>query len=138
MILYAVMAQKSVVKMFVAGIIPGILGAVGADGRCAYYHAWKNDFPVEQRFSLARVWQALKEASWALMLPVIILGGIFGGFVTATEGAALAVVAALFIGGVHLPRHQFEVAVRKPGRRRRCRPPWSCCWWRLRADRQCS
>ena len=42
---------------------------------------------------------AFSDAFWALMLPVIILGGIFGGVVTATEGAALAVVAALLIGG---------------------------------------
>jgi len=65
-------------------------------GLC-YYYAWKNDFPVEQRFSLNKLIQAFKEAAWALSLPVIILGGIFGGFVTATEGAALAVMAALFI-----------------------------------------
>jgi tripartite ATP-independent transporter DctM subunit len=96
MILYAAMAEESVVKMFVAGFIPGLLGGLGLMGMC-YYYAWKYDFPVEQRFSLARLGQALKEASWALMLPVIILGGIFGGFVTATEGAALAVCAALFI-----------------------------------------
>jgi tripartite ATP-independent transporter DctM subunit len=44
------------------------------------------------------VWTTFREAAWALTLPVIILGAIFGGVVTATEGAALAVVAALFIG----------------------------------------
>jgi tripartite ATP-independent transporter DctM subunit len=44
------------------------------------------------------VWTSLREAAWALTLPLIILGAIFGGVVTATEGAALAVVAALFIG----------------------------------------
>lgn len=96
MILYAAMAEESVVKMFVAGFIPGLLGGLGLMAMC-YYYAWKYDFPVEQRFSIARLVPALKEASWALMLPVIILGGIFGGFVTATEGAALAVCAALFI-----------------------------------------
>ena len=50
------------------------------------------------RFSVWRVWKSFKETFWALTLPLIILGGIFGGIVTATEGAALAVVAALFIG----------------------------------------
>jgi C4-dicarboxylate transporter DctM subunit len=99
MILYAVMAQTSVVKMFVAGIVPGIIGAVGL-ATAAYIQAVRYNFPVEERFQLARVWQTLKEASWAFLLPVIILGGIFGGFVTATEGAGLAVAAALFIGGV--------------------------------------
>jgi tripartite ATP-independent transporter DctM subunit len=96
MILYAVMAQVSVVKMFVAGILPGIVGAVGL-AIAAYIQAVRYNFPVEERFQLARVWATLKDAAWAFMLPVIILGGIFGGFVTATEGAGLAVVAALFI-----------------------------------------
>ena len=96
MILYAVMAQQSVVKMFVAGILPGIVGAVGL-ALVAYIIARKRNFPVEERFSLRRLAVALKEAAWALLLPVIILGGIFGGFVTATEGGGLAVLAALAI-----------------------------------------
>jgi tripartite ATP-independent transporter DctM subunit len=96
MILYGVMAQTSVVKMFVAGILPGIVGAVGL-AAAAYIQAVRYDFPVEETFRLARVWQTFKEAAWAFLLPVIILGGIFGGFVTATEGAGLAVAAALFI-----------------------------------------
>jgi len=99
MILYAVMAQTSVVKLFVAGILPGILGAIGL-AIAAYVQAVRYDFPVEERFQLARVWQTLKGATWAFLLPLIILGGIFGGFVTATEGAGLAVVAALFLSTV--------------------------------------
>jgi C4-dicarboxylate transporter, DctM subunit len=99
MILYAVMAQVSVVKMFVAGILPGIVGAFGL-AVAAYIQAVRYDFPVEERFRIARVWEAFKEAAWAFLLPVIILGGIFGGFVTATEGAGLAVAAALFISTV--------------------------------------
>jgi tripartite ATP-independent transporter DctM subunit len=55
---------------------------------------------VEQIFQWGALWRAFRHAFWALTLPVIILGGIFGGVVTATEGAALAVVAALFVGGV--------------------------------------
>jgi len=66
----------------------------------AYWFAVRRNFPVEEAFQIPRVWKTFKEAAWAFMLPVIILGGIFGGFVTATEGAALAVFAALFIGGV--------------------------------------
>jgi len=96
MILYAVMAQTSVVKMFVAGIIPGIIGAAGL-AVAAYIQAVRYDFPVEEQFQLARVRQTFKEAFWAFLLPVIILGGIFGGFVTATEGAGLAVAVALFV-----------------------------------------
>jgi C4-dicarboxylate transporter DctM subunit len=97
MILYAVMADTSVVQLFVAGIVPGIIGGLGLMGM-AYWFAVRYDYPIEESFRLARVWQTFKEAIWAFLLPVIILGGIFGGVVTATEGAALAVIAALFIG----------------------------------------
>jgi tripartite ATP-independent transporter DctM subunit len=96
MILYAAMAQESAVKLFIAGIIPGVLGGLGLMALC-YYYAWKYNFPVEQKFQLTRLGTALKEGAWALVMPIVILGGIFGGFVTATEGAALAVVVALFI-----------------------------------------
>jgi C4-dicarboxylate transporter DctM subunit len=99
MILYAVMAETSVVKMFVAGIIPGIVGGLGLMGM-SYYLARRYNLPREEAFSLRRVLQTGRDAAWALLLPLIILGGIFGGVVTATEGAALAVVAALFIGVV--------------------------------------
>jgi C4-dicarboxylate transporter DctM subunit len=99
MILYAAMAEVSVVQMFVAGILPGIVGGLGLMA-LAYYYARKYNFPIEQAFNLGRLGTAFKEAFWALFLPVIILGGIFGGFVTATEGAALAVLAALFIAAV--------------------------------------
>ncbi|MCP9340243.1 TRAP transporter large permease [Stutzerimonas xanthomarina] len=96
MILYAVMSGESVVKMFVAGIFPGILGALGLAAMC-YYLAKKNNFPSEGTFQASRLWEAFKGSIWALSIPVIILGGIFGGIVTATEGAALAVVVAIFI-----------------------------------------
>jgi tripartite ATP-independent transporter DctM subunit len=99
MILYAVMAETSVVKMFVAGIVPGILGGGGLM-LTAYGFARKYNLPIEEKFQLARLRSTFREASWSFALPIIILGGIFGGFVTATEGAALAVVAALFLGMV--------------------------------------
>jgi len=97
MILYAVMAETSVVQMFVAGIVPGVIGGFGLMGM-AYWFARRYDLPREAAFSGPRVWQTFKEALWAFLLPIIILGGIFGGVVTATEGAALAVVAALAVG----------------------------------------
>jgi C4-dicarboxylate transporter, DctM subunit len=97
MILYAVMAETSVVQMFVAGIVPGILGALGLMGMASFL-ARRYDLPREEAFSMKRVRTTAREALWAFALPIIILGGIFGGVVTATEGAALAVIAALFIG----------------------------------------
>jgi len=99
MILYAVMSGSSVVEVFVAGIIPGVVGGVLMMA-VAYKFAVRHDYPVEQTFQLSRLWQTFKDASWSLLLPVIILGGIFTGWVTATEGAGLAVVAATLIGGL--------------------------------------
>jgi tripartite ATP-independent transporter DctM subunit len=99
MILYAVMADASVVQIFVAGIVPGILGGLGMMA-LAWWYAHRYNYPVEEVFNWQRVRSTFKDAAWAFLLPLIILGGIFGGVVTATEGAALAVLAALFIGGV--------------------------------------
>ncbi len=99
MILYGVMSGSSVVELFVAGIIPGVIGGVLMMS-VSYAMAVRHNFPVEVSFQLRRVAETFKDAIWALSLPVIILGGIFTGWVTATEGAGLAVVAAIFIGGV--------------------------------------
>lgn len=97
MIIYAVMAETSVVQLFVAGIVPGILGGVGLMA-VAYWFARRYNLPIEEKFAWSRVRRTFREAFWAFTLPMIILGAIFGGWVTATEGAALAVIAALFIG----------------------------------------
>jgi len=94
MILYAVMADSSVVQLFVAGIIPGVIGGFMMMG-VSYWYAVRYNWPVEEAFNLRNLWRTFKEAALAFLLPVIILGGIFGGFVTATEGAGLAVVAAI-------------------------------------------
>lgn len=99
MILYAVMSDSSVVEIFVAGIIPGIIGGLGMM-LVSYWFARRYNLPVEETFQTSRLSKAFKEAAWALLLPLIILGGILGGVVTATEGAGLAVLAALFVGGV--------------------------------------
>ncbi len=97
MILYAAMADTSVVQLFVAGIVPGVIGGL-AMMALAYWFAVRYHYPVEETFRLKRLWQTFKDAWLAFLLPVIILGGIFSGLVTATEGAGLAVVAAILIG----------------------------------------
>ena len=96
MILYGTLADVSIVKLFVAGIIPGFIGGV-LMMVLVYFFAVKYDLPTEGKMQWSRIASACRKASWALILPFLILGGIFGGFVTATEGAGLAVAAALVI-----------------------------------------
>jgi tripartite ATP-independent transporter DctM subunit len=112
MILYAVMAGSSVVQLFVAGLVPGIIGGFLMMGLC-YWFAVRYDYPVEEVFQLRRLWTTFKDASLAFLLPIIILGGIFGGLVTATEGAGLAVVAAIGIAVYYREINwaQFKAAV---------------------------
>jgi tripartite ATP-independent transporter DctM subunit len=99
MIIYGVMSGSSIVELFVAGVVPGVIG-----GLLMMFVAWliarRHDFPIEETFQLKRVWTTFRDAGWALLLPVIILGGIFSGWVTATEGAGLAVVASIVVGGL--------------------------------------
>jgi tripartite ATP-independent transporter DctM subunit len=97
MILYATSANTSVEQLFVAGVVPGLLGAAGLM-LVAYIFARRYDLPTEEAFNVKRLKETFIEALPAFTLPVIILGGIFGGFVTATEAAGLAVVAALVVG----------------------------------------
>ncbi len=99
MIIYAWMAEVSVGKMFFAGFLPGFF-ACAAMMAIAYYFARKLNLPRETSFSLARVGRATVDAAWALVIPIVIFGGIFLGIATATEVAALAAVAALLIGVV--------------------------------------
>ncbi|MBI2357871.1 MAG: TRAP transporter large permease, partial [Deltaproteobacteria bacterium] len=97
MIIYAWMAETSVAKLFFAGFFPGFI-AGGAMMALSYRYARKYNLPVEQQFSARRVGRATAEAFWALIIPLVIWGGIFLGIATATEVAALAVLAAFTIG----------------------------------------
>ncbi|MEM7528031.1 MAG: TRAP transporter large permease [Pseudomonadota bacterium] len=97
MILYATSANTSVEQLFVAGFIPGLIGAAGLMG-VAYIFARRYNLPTEEAFNLKRLRETFVDALPAFSLPVIILGGIFGGIVTATEAAGLAVLAAFAVG----------------------------------------
>ena len=98
MIIYAVMADASVVQLFVAGIVPGVLGGALFMG-IAWLLAKRYGIKRARRFRWKRVVVTFRRAAWALILPLIVLGGIFAGWVTATEGAGLAVLAAVVVGG---------------------------------------
>jgi tripartite ATP-independent transporter DctM subunit len=97
MIIYAVMAETSIIKLFMAGIMPGIM-AGGTMMLLSYYFAVKKNWPVEEIFNLKKVWITFKDAVWTFLIPIVIIGGIFSGFFTATESAGIAAACALFIG----------------------------------------
>ncbi len=97
MIIYAWMAEASVAKLFLAGFLPGFLACGAMMGLC-YYYARVLHLPVEQAFTLREVGRSAAAAGWAMVVPAVIWGGIFGGVATATEVAGLAAVAALIVG----------------------------------------
>ncbi|MFT9846072.1 TRAP transporter large permease [Aneurinibacillus sp. REN35] len=97
MILYGVSASVSIGDMFMAGFVPGIL--IGfALILTVMVIAKRRDYKREPRKSIGEVLQAFKEAFWALLMPVIILGGIYGGIFTPTEAAGIAVGYAFIVG----------------------------------------
>ena len=97
MIIYCVMTGVSVGALFMAGFIPGILVGISLL-LVAWLIARKRGYKGEKRFTWAERKQAFKDAFWALIMPFIILGGIYGGVFTPTEAAVFAVVYGLFIG----------------------------------------
>jgi tripartite ATP-independent transporter DctM subunit len=97
MIIYAWMAEVSIAKLFFAGFLPGFIACVAMMGLC-YYYARKYNLPKETKFSFREVGRSTVQAFWALTIPIVIWVGILGGIATATEVAALAVVAAALIG----------------------------------------
>lgn len=100
MIMYAIIANLSVTKMFMAGIIPGIF--VGLLLMLAVYivSKKKNFEGSGELFSIRRFINAMLNGKWALISPVIILGGIYGGIFTPTEAAEVAVIYSIFVGFV--------------------------------------
>ncbi len=100
MIIFAFIANISVGKLFLAGIIPGII--IGLSLILLVIFKSRNlQIDVENRkFNFSKFKVALKEAVWALGIPFIVVGGILGGIFTATESAAVAVVYSFFVSSV--------------------------------------
>ncbi|HLR30463.1 MAG TPA: TRAP transporter large permease [Paenalcaligenes sp.] len=108
MILFAVSTDTSVGEIFIAGIGPGLL-IVAALMFYVWLYARRNDLGKEDGLGRLPLWQSLKQAWWALLMPVIILGGIYGGIFTPTEASAVAVIYALFVGIFIYKRIDFKV-----------------------------
>ncbi|MDK2824488.1 MAG: hypothetical protein PWQ67_2124 [Clostridia bacterium] len=98
MITYGVVTGVSIGGLFMGGFIPGIIIGVSL-GIVAFITSKKNDYRgLAERPSLKEVWVSFKDAIWAILMPVIILGGIYGGIFTPTEAANIAVVYGFIVG----------------------------------------
>ena len=96
MVLYSITTGTSVGKLFIAGIVPGLMLATLLGCTTAYI-AWKRDYPRLVRATAGERFKAFRESVWGLLLIVIVIGGIYTGFFTPTEAAAMAAVYAFII-----------------------------------------
>jgi C4-dicarboxylate transporter DctM subunit len=99
LVLYGVTCSQSVGDLFIAGLLPscvvgGILILIN------YFYCKKRGLKGENHFNIKNAAKAFWDAKWALIMPIIILGGIYSGFFTATEAAVVAVVYGIFVGFV--------------------------------------
>jgi tripartite ATP-independent transporter DctM subunit len=96
MIIFGVTAQVSIVKLFLGGVIPGILVGMGLM-IVWYFHSRRPGYTAATRMPFKVMFAATRDAFWAFMLPVIIMGGIIFGVMTPTEAAVVAVVYAFIV-----------------------------------------
>ncbi|MCF8010508.1 MAG: TRAP transporter large permease [Clostridiales bacterium] len=97
LIIYGVVTGTSIGELFKAGIIPGLLGAL-VYMVIAWLIAKKHGYRSEGRISSSRLGKSFIDAIWGILMPIIILGGIYGGIFTPTEAAVVAVVYAILVG----------------------------------------
>ena len=97
-VIYCVVAQCSIGDMFIAGIVPGLIIGFALMAVCYCTARKRHYISVSERPTFANVGKAFKEAVWALIVPIISLGGIYGGIFTPTEAAVVAVVYSVLIG----------------------------------------
>ena len=96
-VVYGSIADASITSLFMAGMVPGLLMGAGLIA-AALVLGRRLDLKVMPRATKKERWQAFKDAFWGLLMPVIILGGIYGGIFTPTEAAAVSVFFGLIVG----------------------------------------
>ncbi|CAI9005736.1 C4-dicarboxylate transporter, DctM subunit [Brevibacillus sp. IT-7CA2] len=97
MVLYGVAASASISDLFIAGIGPGILVAISLI-LYSYWISKKNGWGGGEKHTPKEIWEAFKDSILAILMPIIILGGIYGAIFTPTEAAVVAVIYGLVVG----------------------------------------
>jgi len=98
-VIYGVTVQSSIGDLFIAGIIPGFMMGIALIA-VAYFYSKKYNYAGmdrQMKITMMDVWKSFINAFWALLMPVIILGGIYSGIFTPTESAVAAVIYCIFI-----------------------------------------
>lgn len=96
-VIWGIIAEQSIPKLFLSGIVPGLTIAAGLLVIC-YFHAWRRGMPRAERATFDEAKMALWHGKWALLSPVIVLGGIYGGIFTPTESAGISCIYTLIVG----------------------------------------
>ncbi len=98
MVIWGVIAEESISDLFLAGIVPGLMIAAGLMAVCWVSARGMGIARQTKRATATELWEAINDGKWALLAPVIILGGIYGGVFTPTEAAAVGVAYGLVVG----------------------------------------
>lgn len=99
-VVYAVAAGASLGRLFIGGVIPGLIMAA-AMSILVYFISIKRNYPKRARFSFKELWQSLIKGFWALITPLLLVGGIIIGVFTPTEASVIAVIYAIVLGLIY-------------------------------------
>jgi tripartite ATP-independent transporter DctM subunit len=96
-VIWGIVAEQSISKLFLSGIVPGLAIAAGLLVVC-YVHARRNRVPKQDKAGWSETREAFARGKWALLSPLVVLGGIYGGIFTPTEAAGVSCIYAVVIG----------------------------------------